>query len=366
MLSASEIDTCLVLLESFALYTRHGCGWIETAGAGWIVRHLASRIAEQQHIGRLLGVLYRGSDTNVPAFESNEMYRHACVVLETNENASLSVGAIVSPYTSATQIQGVITAAFFCFHDDPVDAETRLEYYLQRGTHGATHESLVHPQYFSCGPPTLTRAQAQTYGLMVDDKPLRGVILVDTEAETCQPLHVNIPTSWPRLIHLPCPLPGSEKYLGGVSDDARYVYGVPGGATRVVRMDTQSGALDAVGPVYAGKFKWLRGVTLSTGTCLALPCHYPGILMIAPEGVSVVGQDELAKECKDQLWLYHGGCVHEDVVYAIPANAKRVFKYDSAVTFLEPSFGDMGQKWYGGITGEDGNIYGIPHNHTGK
>jgi hypothetical protein len=176
---------------------------------------------------------------------------------------------------------------------------------------------------------------------------------------------------------------GQDKYLGGMSSPCgRYVYGVPGSAARVLRIRTSDGYMDMIGPTFHGKFKWLRGVEVParyldpvrypSGCCLALPSNEPSILKINPATNEVYsfGQETLARYAA-RGWLYHGGNLAEcnGCVYAIPANANRVIKINpmsDEVTFIGPTFnGDLGQQWFGGITGSDGCIYGIPHNQTG-
>jgi hypothetical protein len=178
------------------------------------------------------------------------------------------------------------------------------------------------------------------------------------------------------------PMHGSDKYLGGMASPCgAYVYGVPGGAHRVLRIHVESGAVDLIGPSYEGKFKWLRGVTVSPssmthhrntyplGCCVALPANAPSILKINPATGKVYAFGEtVLKDCGDTCWLYHGGNLADNgYVYAIPANANRVCKFHPATDEIEligPIF-EGKQKWYGGIVGSDRCIYGIPHNAQG-
>jgi len=173
---------------------------------------------------------------------------------------------------------------------------------------------------------------------------------------------------------------GQDKYLGGMSSPCgKYVYGVPGGAKRVLRIRVDDGRLDWIGPSYDGKFKWLRGVEVPAeslndarypkGCCLALPCNSASILKVNPatDEVYAFGEEAL-KHCGSARWHYHGGNLASNGwIYAIPANAERVLKFHPVtdeVIFIGPSFLG-GQKWFGGITGSDGCIYGIPHNQRG-
>ena len=211
-------------------------------------------------------------------------------------------------------------------------------------------------------------------------------------------------------------LAGQDKYLGGMAA-GKYVYGVPGSATRVLRIDVETGRMDFIGPTYPGKFKWLRGLTVppkymepSTSTnndtkqhdegdnvdwkypqgcCYALPCNSPSILMIDPatNNVCTFGHDVIAPESssssittasiKTNGWYYHGGNLStiNGWVYAIPANANRVLKFyppTQECQLIGPVFtssttetGGYQQRWFGGIVGSDNCIYGIPHNERG-
>ncbi|KAL7530912.1 hypothetical protein ACHAXR_003741, partial [Thalassiosira sp. AJA248-18] len=183
-------------------------------------------------------------------------------------------------------------------------------------------------------------------------------------------------------------LSGQDKYLGGMSSPCgRYIFGVPGHAKQVVRVDVHSGEVSLIGPEYMGEFKWLRGVEVPghvmgrkddgslaypSGCCLALPCNSKKgcVLKIDPETSNVTtfitGQPIPNVE---EGWLFHGGNLasHDGLVYAIPASAPRVMKIDprlETTEYIGPEFQGKA-KWYGGITGADDCIYGIPHNSTG-
>jgi hypothetical protein len=157
------------------------------------------------------------------------------------------------------------------------------------------------------------------------------------------------------------------------------VYGIPGSAQRVLRIDTTTNEMDFIGSEYTGKFKWLRGVEVPPsmmmmmeedgvneeypfGCCIALPSNAKCVLKINPANneVSTFGDiDENAG------WLYYGGNLASDgFIYAIPANATRVLKINprtDKIEYIGPTFIGQ-QKWYGGIIGIDGCIYGVPHN----
>jgi hypothetical protein len=285
----------------------------------------------------------------------------------------------------------------------------------------SSYECILAPtrQFFDTGPPLLTMKQAQLYGLVpysshfqseeesnsqTSQAMIRGVRFHDSDI--ILPLHMLPPkrtTPWnpplsssmpisnemvetAHLIHLttadPNDMMGSDKYLGGMASSCQqYVYGVPGGAKRVVRIRVVDGYMDFIGPIYEGKFKWLRGVTVSAsimqndpqypyGCCLALPCNSASVLKINPatNHVYTFGENVL-KDCGSEKWHYHGGNIaaSNGWLYAIPANANRVMKINprtNEICYIGPTFSSGGQKWFGGITGTDNCIYGIPHNET--
>lgn len=252
-------------------------------------------------------------------------------------------------------------------------------------------------QYFRTSPPLVTTRQAELYGLIpfdnASDTPprektmeraiIRGVRFCDEEETSVRPM--SYPCS-ARLEFLSASdeptavtMEGGDKWLGGMASPCgRYVYGVPGHAPSVLRITLADGSLDCIGPSYAGKFKWLRGVeippeplyaeTYQSGCCIALPCNHPSILKINPSTSEVYtfGENVLSS-CGATSWLYHGGNLASNgFVYAIPANAERVLKFhpfSDHTELIGPRFPGKA-KWYGGIVGSDGCIWGIPHNHS--
>ena len=295
-----------------------------------------------------------------------------------------------------------------------LDVEEWMHFHSKRNANNydshTGNRAMITRQYFDTGPPLVTMKLAELYGLVpycscdatcgIDDDHssdrqqraiIRGVQFYDNSIVTSHQLIASPASSKAldeagRLIHLtthdPNEMIGQEKYLGGMASSCqRYVYGVPGGARRVLRIRLEDGHMDCIGPSYNGKFKWLRGVTVCAsimnldprypcGCCLALPCNAASVLKINPytNEVYTFGE-EVLKDCGSDRWHYHGGNVSASNgwLYAIPANANRVIKINpltDEVVFIGPTFHSGGQKWFGGITGTDGCIYGIPHNET--
>jgi hypothetical protein len=248
--------------------------------------------------------------------------------------------------------------------------------------------------YYRYSPPWVTVRLAQLYGLLpynvtgadmkkaVERAIIRGVRFCPSGDLFDQFRAVpNAPLCTARIktfsLSDGSQLFGQDKYLGGMcSPDGKYVYGVPGHAKRVLRINTETNEMDFIGPSFTGNFKWLRGLDIPTrfmgnkadefpeGCCLALPSNTSSILKIncATNEVSTFG------EINEQGWLYHGGNLADDgFVYAIPANATRVLKIDhrsDTVQMIGPEF-EGRQKWFGGIKGCDGCVYGIAQNANG-
>ena len=214
------------------------------------------------------------------------------------------------------------------------------------------------------------------------------------------------------------------QYIYGVPGTARRVVRIPTSAHHDTNGTTNVPTMDFIGPDFVGKFKWLRGVEIPPssippeyqdvypkGCCIALPCNDMSFLKVNPAVTTPTGgtradpnahmldetkeaysfgQDSLRDTCQDiDGWYYHGGNLAENGwIYCIPANAPRVCKVHPAtdeVVMIGPT--DLNRpttaadnldsddskmeeeiprcKWFGGIIGTDGCIYGIPHNTQG-
>lgn len=75
------------------------------------------------------------------------------------------------------------------------------------------------------------------------------------------------------------------------------------------------------------------------------------------------------KSVDTKRWMYHGASLNADqsAIYCIPSNAQRVLKIDlitDACDFIGPSYNGQ-NKFYGGILGMDGCVYGIPYTGSG-
>lgn len=253
--------------------------------------------------------------------------------------------------------------------------------------------------YFRMGPPQVSTRLAQLYGLLpynltphqlqqkIQKATIRGVRFHnDTDYNKThqnnnsynKPKNKLLCEAKIKILTLEGgnAMTGQDKYLGGMASPCgRYVYGVPGNAQQVLRIDTQTNIMDVFGPKFVGKFKWLRGVEVPpnvmndtdnfpSGCCLALPSNAPSVLKINPFNNTVTTFGDLSNQIHHG-WLYHGGNLTSDGnVYAVPANATQVLKInprDETIELIGPIFPGK-QKWFGGILASDGCVYGIPQN----
>jgi hypothetical protein len=155
------------------------------------------------------------------------------------------------------------------------------------------------------------------------------------------------------------------------------MYCIPGHAHRVLKVDPNTDQAIQIGPLFLGKYKWLRGVELN-GVIYGLPCHADTVLKIdVPNNVistlDIPYEDFFHNDTasasteRHREWKYHGGNESpiDGCIYAIPQSSHYVLMIDpttDACTLIGPKL-DGKYQWYGGVVGkQDGAIYGIPHN----
>ena len=179
-------------------------------------------------------------------------------------------------------------------------------------------------------------------------------------------------------------IPGQEKYLGGDTGEDGNIYAIPGCASHVLRINPKTGATDQIGPKLLGEFKWLRSVKAVDGAgneCIyGLPCHASSVLKIVPATGAITTFGELG----DRKWKYHGGNFANGKIWCIPQKATSVLVIDPLTDTVEfvggggpdsasDSASDSNSnsdlegecKWYGGLMGNDGCVYGMPQNADG-
>lgn len=209
-----------------------------------------------------------------------------------------------------------------------------------------------------------------------------------------------------RLSSRPSPLttfPGQHKWLGGAVDpETGYIYGIPSHYHEIICVKPPSSPEETVeistiglpNEHKEGSFKWLRGI-IHEGYLYGIPAwNTSGVLQLRlrprkrgetkrkvqilplPNPPEDYERQETIGDAGDvdrARWMWHGGAIGESptgpAIYAIPSNAQHVLKVNLSST--PPSVSEFGpllegqNKWYGGILGVDGCIYGIPYTATG-
>lgn len=191
---------------------------------------------------------------------------------------------------------------------------------------------------------------------------------------------------------------GQHKWLGGAVDpETGYIYGVPSHSYQIIciKPSTPTSKADICtiplpNEFQQGKFKWLRGLVYD-GCLYAIPAwSKQGVLKVhlATQKVTVlplprepshyetapIPWKETSTTVDRGRWMWHGGAVGksssgESAIYCPPSNAQRVLKVNldgsDTVEEIGPKLSEGQNKWYGGIEGLDGCVYGMPYNATG-
>eukprot|EP00434_Breviolum_minutum_P024645 symbB.v1.2.021765.t1/scaffold1821.1/size219240/4 len=138
-----------------------------------------------------------------------------------------------------------------------------------------------------------------------------------------------------------------------------HIYGVPTNSPQVLKIHCGTGEVDLIGPVFQGDWKWHGGVFCPTDQCIyAIPCNATSVLKIScgekgAEVSTIANESPVLKgRCK-----WYGGLMGTDgCIYGIPNCANSVLKIDPSrqeVCRIGPNFGEGGQKWHGGVVGKD-------------
>ena len=157
---------------------------------------------------------------------------------------------------------------------------------------------------------------------------------------------------------------GKFKWLRGIIHE-KYLYGIPAWSNDgVLRVN-----LDELWGRVGQSIDTCNNKMISHGAISILPL--PKIVTNSVE----IDEDRLEKDGSSPTrWLWHGAALNKEktAIYCIPSNAHHVLKIDlitSSTSFLQvPSFSTpitQTNKWYGGILGEDGAIYGVPYAASG-
>ena len=200
---------------------------------------------------------------------------------------------------------------------------------------------------------------------------------------------------------------GQHKWLGGCIDSKTgIIYGIPSHALSILCIHPSPTSTTTIStitvplPYRQGHFKWLRGIIVQNYLYGIPSCSTHGVLKVpllpsSPTTTTTKNEEDDEEESTkqqqlssrrrkkqqqpkvqilpfppnaiddDSRWMWHGGAYSKQshAIYCIPSNARRVLKVDietDLVTEIGLSLLPDGQnKWYGGILGKDGCIYGI-------
>ena len=176
-------------------------------------------------------------------------------------------------------------------------------------------------------------------------------------------------------------LAGDWKWHGGNLGCDGMIYGIPGNAASVIRVDPRTSEVAMVGAKFEGRQKWYGGIVASSGSIYGIPQTATGVLKITPVGArgNEAGTEALCEVVGEGLpvggWKWHGGIATEDghVIYGYPNHADTVLKIDTrtdTVTLIGgPSVLKSGRhrvpqdgkyKYLGGAIGGDGHVYCFP------
>lgn len=195
---------------------------------------------------------------------------------------------------------------------------------------------------------------------------------------------VNAAMQYSTDANTPYLMPGTHKHLGGAFDpETGSIYGVPANSKCILCLQPvwedntvshYTPSVIALPPQIAEqKMKWLRGI-VHNGCLWAIPSWASAVLCVN----LVTHQVELLPlpqqiQAQQNPWQWHGGGMNpsKTAIYCIPSNAQQVLKIDmitkqtSLVDIDISAYPEMDlsipNKWYGGIAGKDGCIYGIPY-----
>ena len=195
---------------------------------------------------------------------------------------------------------------------------------------------------------------------------------------------VNASLQYATETNTPYLMPGTHKHLGGAYDpETGSIYGVPANSKCILCLqpvwkdDSVSHYQPSVIPlpkeIAEQKMKWLRGI-VHNGCLWAIPSWASAVLCVnlATHHVELIPLPEEMHE-QQNPWQWHGGGMNpsKTAIYCIPSNAQQVIRIDmltkktSLVDIDISAYPEMDlsipNKWYGGIAGKDGKIYGVPY-----
>mmetsp|Transcript_18346 Transcript_18346/g.52454 ORF Transcript_18346/g.52454 Transcript_18346/m.52454 type:complete len:681 (+) Transcript_18346:94-2136(+) len=151
---------------------------------------------------------------------------------------------------------------------------------------------------------------------------------------------------------------GVHKWSLGLATPGGMIYGVPFACNSVLRIDIYSDSVSTIGDFGPGCCKW-RFALLAAGRIYGIPYSASSVLRIDPfsNTATLVGHLPSAPS----KWLA-AAVASNGVIYGVPFNAASVLKIEPSNDEVSAfgNFGDALGKWSACTIGPDGKIYGIP------
>ena len=158
------------------------------------------------------------------------------------------------------------------------------------------------------------------------------------------------------------PIAGKYKWIGGVLAPNGKIYGIPGGATDVLVVDTNNDSVSHIGSFSSVAGKWGGGVLATNGKIYGIPRYSSTILEIDPISGFI---NEFGSITGDNKYL--GGVLGPNgKIYCVPLAATSVLVIDPFNPYTYPQIGSLGSgnKWAGGALAPNGKIYCAPYDST--
>lgn len=161
------------------------------------------------------------------------------------------------------------------------------------------------------------------------------------------------------------------KWFGSVIDKNGIIYGVPGNATTVLKIDTKTDTVTETnyGLNLSGSDKWFGGCMDENGIIYCAPDAATGFLIIDTVA-QTAKRDTLGLTLTSTEGKYRGAayCATNKCVFFLPSTSNSVLVYNTVskvVSTIATGFSTTEEKWRGTAFHND-NIYLIPQGATSK
>ena len=157
---------------------------------------------------------------------------------------------------------------------------------------------------------------------------------------------------------------GGNKWDGGVLAPNGFIYGIPRNATSVLKIDTSKDTATTFGNI-AGSLKWTSGILAPNGCIYGIPNSATSVLKIDPTTDTITTFGSYTAGGSGFKW--QGGVLAPNgIIYCVPFRANKILRIDTNNDTVS-EFGSYpvgGEKWLGGAISKDGKVYFAPQNRT--